>query len=102
MIDPDADYETLVDLEILNGIQNTCYLQGLTHVPKQENINLAWEYAQSPADHDHFINMLRVSPEVFDSNHSSRELITISTVLLNYYFLHGVSPLSKCFPYCRY
>ena len=48
MIDSDADYETLVkqskiDLEILNGIQNTHYLQGCTHVPKQENISLAWE-----------------------------------------------------------
>ena len=59
MIDPDADYETLVkqleiDLEILNGIQNTHYLRGHTRVPKQENLSLAWEYAQSPADHDRF------------------------------------------------
>jgi hypothetical protein len=27
----------------------------------------AWEYVRNPSDHKHFINMLRVSPEVFDT-----------------------------------
>ena len=69
-INPPADLEEMVqqlelDKETLNGIRNTRYLRERTHVPKKENLSLAWEYAQSPADHDRFINMLRVSPQVF-------------------------------------
>lgn len=33
---------------------------------KLGNLGLAWEYAQSPADHKRFVNMVRVSPQVFD------------------------------------
>ena len=54
-------------MEILDGIQNTHYLQSCVHVPKQENLHLAWEYAQNPADHQWFINMLHVSPQVFQT-----------------------------------
>jgi len=69
-ISPEEDVEELLqklelDKEILEGIRNTHYLQGRVHVPKQENFSLAWEYAQNPADHQRFINMLRVSPQVF-------------------------------------
>ena len=69
-INPPADLEEMVrqlelDKETLNGIRNTHYLQEQTHVPKQGNLSLAWEYAQSPADHDRFINMLQISFQVF-------------------------------------
>lgn len=72
MLSPDANYNTLlkqlkIDLEILNAIKNTHYLHGHPCVPKCENLSLAWEYAQSPTDHDHFINMLHVSPQVFET-----------------------------------
>ncbi|KIM50092.1 hypothetical protein SCLCIDRAFT_1187614, partial [Scleroderma citrinum Foug A] len=43
----------------------TQYLQGRSPVLKSGTLHLAWEYAQSPADHHCFINMLHVSPEVF-------------------------------------
>ena len=54
-------------MEILDGIQNTRYLQGHICVPQQENLSLAWEYAQNPADHQQFLNMLRVFPQVFQT-----------------------------------
>lgn len=70
MLSPNADYDTLlkqlkIDLEILNAIKNIHYLCSCPCVPKCEKLSLAWEHAQSPADHDHFINMLCVSPQVF-------------------------------------
>jgi len=55
-----------LDMRILQEIRTTRYLRGRSPVLKLGNIDLAWEYAQSPADHHRFINMLRVSPEVFD------------------------------------
>ena len=55
-----------LDMRILQEIRTTRYLRGRSLVLKLGNIDLAWEYAQSPADHHRFINMLRVSPEVFD------------------------------------
>jgi hypothetical protein len=66
-INPPDNLEEMVnqlvtDKAILEGIRNTRYFQHRTHVPKQDNLSLAWEYAQSPADHQRFINMLRVSP----------------------------------------
>jgi len=54
-------------MEILDGIWNTHYLQGHVCVPKWENLSLAWEYAQNPADHQWFINLLHVSPQVFQA-----------------------------------
>ena len=33
---------------------------------KLGNIHLAWEYAQNPHDHEHFVYMLQVSPQVFN------------------------------------
>ena len=55
-----------LDMWILQEIRTTHYLWGCSPVPKLGNINLAWEYAQSLADHHCFINMLCVSPDVFD------------------------------------
>ena len=71
-ISPKEDVEELLqklelDKEILEGIHNTHYLQGHVHILKWENLSLAWEYAQNPADHKWFINMLHVSPQVFQA-----------------------------------
>src|SRR5882762_2868176 len=55
-----------LDMWILQEIRTTRYLWGCSPVLKLGNINLPWEYAQSPADHHCFINMLCVSPDVFD------------------------------------
>ena len=56
-INPEEDVDELVkqlemDKEILEGIRQTRYLQSLSfHIPKRENLSLAWEYAQNPADY---------------------------------------------------
>jgi hypothetical protein len=55
-----------LDLAILEGIQNTRYLRGRSEVAKSGNLHLAWEFAQKPEDHGRFVNMLRVSPFVFE------------------------------------
>ncbi|KAG1772858.1 hypothetical protein EV702DRAFT_1201320 [Suillus placidus] len=44
---------------------NHPYLSGRSPVTKAPSIHLAWEFAQNPSDHSRFVNMLRVSPEVF-------------------------------------
>jgi hypothetical protein len=49
----------LKDRRVLNPRQNG-------PVPKQGNLQLAWEYAKNPKDHHHFTKMLRVSPFVFE------------------------------------
>ena len=54
-----------IDISCILAIRQTRYLQGRSPVLKSGTLHLAWEYAQSPADHHHFVNMLRVSPEVF-------------------------------------
>jgi hypothetical protein len=57
-----------VDIAIIHAIQETRYLGGRDHhVPKAGNMHLAWEYAEDPADHHRFINMLCVSPHVFNT-----------------------------------
>ena len=57
-----------MDKEILEDICQTCYLQGHSFcIPKQQNISLAWKYAQNPADYQCFMNMLCVSPQVFQA-----------------------------------
>lgn len=55
-----------LDLAILNGIRNTRYLRARNEVQKAGNIHLAWEYAQNEEDYGRFINMLRVSPTIFE------------------------------------
>jgi len=54
------------DLTVLEAIRATRYLRGQPEVAKCSNLHLAWEYAQDPHDHKRFINMLRVSPHLFN------------------------------------
>ena len=61
----DAAKQLESDLKILQGIKTTQYLRGRTRVIKSGQLHLAWDYAQNPEDHQRFINMLRVSPGVF-------------------------------------
>lgn len=56
-----------IDIESIIAIRRTRYLQGRPSVIKLGNIDLAWVYAQTPSDHKRFVNMLRISPEVFDT-----------------------------------
>ena len=51
----------------IHTIKHTRYLRGQSPVLKLGNLSLAWEFAQSPSDHNHFVNMLGVSPKVFDT-----------------------------------
>ncbi|KAJ7041727.1 hypothetical protein C8F04DRAFT_905846, partial [Mycena alexandri] len=53
------------DIATLIAIAQTRYINGRPPVLKMGNLHLAWAYAQSPSDHQRFINMLRVTPEVF-------------------------------------
>lgn len=53
------------DMEILSAIKNTRYLRARTHVPKQGNLHVLWEYASDPAQHDRFTQMVRLSPTSF-------------------------------------
>ena len=57
--------QLLSDLTILHGIDVTRYLRPRTRVLKAGNLHLAFDYAQNPHDHDRFLNMVRVSPQVF-------------------------------------
>jgi len=71
LLPPDDDIEQpsenlQFDLTVLEAIWATIYLRGWPEVAKCGNLHLAWEYAQDPHDHKRFINMLRVSPHVFD------------------------------------
>ena len=56
-----------IDTSCILAIRQTRYLQGRSPVLKSGSLHLAWEYAQSPSDHHRFVNMLRVSPEVFQA-----------------------------------
>ena len=69
-------YETLeeacqqfnVDMNVILALHETRYLNGREHrVPKSGQLHLAWEYAEDPADHARFAQMLRVSPHVFQT-----------------------------------
>ena len=53
------------DLLILHQIDITRYLCPRTRVPKPGNLHLAFSYALNLDDHDRFLNMLCVSPQVF-------------------------------------
>jgi hypothetical protein len=53
------------DISCILLIRQTRYLQGRSPVAKAGNIHLAWEFALNPSDHHRFVNMLRVSPDVF-------------------------------------
>ena len=49
----------------LTQTSRTCYLWDHPQVIKSGQLHLAWNYAQNPEDHQCFINMLQVSPGVF-------------------------------------
>ena len=59
--------QTNIDLAVLKAIREQRYLVPREkHVVKLGNLALAWEYAQDPRDHHRFVQMLRVSPYVFN------------------------------------
>ncbi len=55
------------DLQILEAIQSSRYLNPRDPVPRLESasLNLVWEYMKNPSQHKRFQHMLRVSPLVF-------------------------------------
>ncbi|KAJ3505380.1 hypothetical protein NLJ89_g7453 [Agrocybe chaxingu] len=56
------------DMNALLAILLTRYPNGRDNpVPKEGNIHLAWRFSQNPAHHHRFVQMLRVSPQVFDT-----------------------------------
>lgn len=55
------------DCVCIHTILTKRYLNPRPPVLKSGNLHLAWEYARDPAMHERFINMLRVSPHVFDT-----------------------------------
>ncbi|KAF8800519.1 hypothetical protein BYT27DRAFT_7041428, partial [Phlegmacium glaucopus] len=59
--------ESMLDLDSLIAILSSRYPNGQHRVPKAGNLHLAWEYAQNPSDYHRFINMLRVTPLVFQT-----------------------------------
>ncbi|KAG1794981.1 uncharacterized protein BJ212DRAFT_1374710 [Suillus subaureus] len=61
----DLSQELTTDINCISAIQQARYLNSRPPVLKSSSLHLAWEWAQSPADHHRFVNMLRVSPEVF-------------------------------------
>src|SRR5271168_1205275 len=46
---------------LFKKIWNTCYINPRTSIPKDGSLHLAWEYANDPAHHYFFAQMLRVS-----------------------------------------
>ena len=67
---PETIEEAMVNfqqtMEFISLIENSRYLRDRPPVPKQGNINLAWDFAANPSHHQRFLNMLRISPVVFE------------------------------------
>ena len=57
--------ESMLDLNSLIAILSSRYPNGRHAVLRAGNLHIAWEYAQNPSDHHRFINMLCVTPLVF-------------------------------------
>jgi hypothetical protein len=53
------------DIEMYWKFWDTHYLNPQTSIPKDGSLHLVWEYAEVPAHHHLFVQMLRVSPHVF-------------------------------------
>ena len=49
------------DIEMFRKIQDTCYLNPQTSVPKDGSMHLAWDYAKDPAHHHLFVQMMCAS-----------------------------------------
>lgn len=56
-----------LDISTLLSILLTCYPNGWLTIPKLGNLGLAWDFAQNPANHHCFVNMLHVTPLVFQT-----------------------------------
>ncbi|KAF9032579.1 hypothetical protein BJ165DRAFT_1410751 [Panaeolus papilionaceus] len=54
------------NITLFNKIRNTRYFNPREPIPKAGNIHLAFEYAENPNQHHLFVQMLRVSPLVFN------------------------------------
>ncbi|KIL00964.1 hypothetical protein PAXRUDRAFT_128615, partial [Paxillus rubicundulus Ve08.2h10] len=61
----DLAQELNLDIGCILAMQQTQYLWGWPPVLKSGSLHPAWEYSQSPSDHHCFINMLCISPGVF-------------------------------------
>lgn len=59
--------ENDLDINTLLSILLTRYPNGRTTVPRLGNIQLVWDFAENPANHHRFVNMLRVTPLVFQT-----------------------------------
>lgn len=64
-----ACIQLLNDITMFRKIRDSCYIHSCTPIPKNGCIHLAWEYAKDPAQHYLFVQMLRVSPMVFEVIH---------------------------------
>jgi lambda repressor-like predicted transcriptional regulator len=56
-----------LDINSLLSILLTRYPNGRPTVPKLGNLGLAWDFAENPANHHRFVNMLRITPLVFQT-----------------------------------
>ena len=70
IIEPPEDLEEAVnqldlDIKTLDAIKNTHYLRGRPSIPKASSLHLIWSHAQNPAEHDRFLQMMRISPTCF-------------------------------------
>jgi hypothetical protein len=59
--------ENDLDINTLLSILLTCYPNGWPTVPKLGNMGLAWNFAENPGNHHCFVNMLHVTPLVFQT-----------------------------------
>lgn len=59
--------ENDLDINTLLSILLTRYPNGRPTVPKLGNMGLAWYFAENPENHHRFVNMLRVTPLVFQT-----------------------------------
>ena len=69
---PPTDLETSgnrlkTDVDMISLLEGSRYLNDRHPIPKLGNLDLAWQYAQNPNDHHRFVNMLRVTPLVFQT-----------------------------------
>jgi hypothetical protein len=59
--------ENDLDINTLLSILITRYPNGRPTVPKLGNMGLAWNFAEDPGNHHHFVHMLLVTPLVFQT-----------------------------------
>ena len=59
--------QNYLDINTLLSILLTCYPNGQPTVPKLGNMGLAWDFAENPGNHHRFVNMLHVTPLVFQT-----------------------------------